>query len=238
MKSLKFLSFFFAFAILLIANSASAAVNDNQNHTVLAVDGRGSSQAKPDQATIVIGVTSTNTDAAKAQQINANTSANVNKAIKSLGIEAKDIQTNNYSFRPVYRNDENRTQKISGYAVNNSIVAVIHDISKTGQVIDTALNAGANEISSLDFSASNTTLIRKDALQNAVADARNKADIIAASFGKRIIGIQSISESTGDIEARSFNRAVLLASKAVDTPIEPGSLSLTANVHVEFILSD
>ncbi len=237
MKNLKILSFFFAFTLLFLANSASAASN-NQNHTVLAVDGQGSSQAKPDQVTITIGVTNTNTDANKAQQTNANTSANVNQAIKLLGIEAKDIQTDNYSFRPIYHSDEKHVREISGYTVNNSIVAVIHDINKTGKVIDTALNAGANEITSIDFSVSNTKLIRKAAMQKAVADARDKADIIAASFGKRIIGIQSISESTGDIEARPFNRAMLLASKASDTPIEPGNLSLMANVHVEFILSD
>ena len=227
MKNLKILSFFFAFTLLFLANSASAA-SDNQNHTVLAVDGQGCSQAKPDQVTITIGVTNTNTDANKAQQTNANTSANVNQAIKLLGIEAKDIQTDNYSFRPIYHSDEKHVREVSGYTVNNSIVAVIHDINKTGKVIDTALNAGANEITSIDFSV----------MQKAVADARDKADIIAASFGKRIIGIQSISESTGDIEARPFNRAMLLASKASDTPIEPGNLSLTANVHVEFILSD
>ena len=111
--------------------------------------------------------------------------------------------------------------------------------ARAGKVIDAALNNGANEINSLDFSTSDTKAVRKVALLNAVQDARDKADIIAKGLGKRIVGIQSVSESTGYIETRRFGGNMLIAAaKDAATPIAPGSLSLTANVHVDFILSD
>ena len=128
---------------------------------------------------------------------------------------------------------------MTGYTVNNSVIVVVRDIKLTGKVIDAALSNGANEINSLDFSASDTKAVRKVALLNAIQDARDKADIIAKGLGKRIVGIQNVSESTGYIETRRFGGNMLMAvAKDAATPITPGSLSLTANVHIDFILSD
>lgn len=226
-------------ALTLFVTSIAAAAPAANNAPTLSVDGEGTGIAAPDRATVTIGVTSQAADAGKAQSINALTTEQVNKAIKALGIEAKDIQTNNYSFRPNYRTSDNRRHEISGYTVNNSIIVIVRDINKTGQVIDAALNAGANEIHSLDFAASNTQAIRKEALTKAVQDARDKADILAQGLGKRIIGIKNVSESTGYLESRRYDNAMLAASKtAAATTIEPGSLSLTARVHIDYILEN
>lgn len=226
-------------ALTLFVSSIAAASPAANNAPTLSVDGEGIGIAAPDRATVTIGVTSQAADAGKAQNNNALTTEQVNKAIKALGIEAKDIQTNNYSFHPNYRTSDNRRHEISGYTVNNSIIVIVRDITKTGQVIDAALNAGANEIHSLDFAASNTQTIRKEALTKAVQDARNKADILAQGLGKRIIGIKNVSESTGYLESRRYDNAMLTASKtAATTTIEPGSLSLTARVHIDYILEN
>lgn len=231
------LAIFFLAAMLLMTSLAAAAPAQD-NPPLLSVDGEGVGTAVPDRATITIGVTSHAADAGKAQNDNAWTSEQVNKAIKALGIDAKDIQTNNYSFHPTYRTVNNNRNEINGYTVNNSIVVIVRDINLTGKVIDASLRAGANEISALDFSASNTQAVRQEALTNAVKDAREKADILAKGLGKRITGIRSVSENTGCLEARRYGTAMLAAAKAADTPIEAGSLSLTARVHIDFALSD
>ena len=228
----------FAALMLLIANVAAAAPAA-KNLPTLSVDGEGTGIATPDRATITIGVTSQASDAGKAQNDNAWTTEQVNKAIKALGIETKDIQTNNYSFHPNYRTTEKHRNEISGYTVNNSIIVIVRDIKQTGKVIDAALGAGANEIHSLDFSAGNTQTVRKEALLKAVQDARDKAEILAKGLGKRIVGIQNVSESTGYLESRRYDNVMLAAAKtAAATTIEPGSLSLTARVHVDYILED
>lgn len=233
----KRLTILFMAAMMLLANLAAAAPAQD-NAPILSVDGEGIGTAAPDRATVTIGVTSHAADAGKAQNDNAWTSEQVNTAIKALGIDAKDIQTNNYSFHPTYRTADNHRNEIDGYTVNNSIIVVVRDINLTGKVIDASLRAGANEISSLDFTASNTQAVRKEALTNAVKDARDKADILAKSLGKRITGIRNISESTGAFETRRYGNAMLASMKMADTPIEAGSLSLTARVHIDFALSD
>lgn len=224
---------------LMNCSAAFAAPQQETPRPTLSVDGQGTGTAAPDMATVTIGVTTQGKDAAKAQNDNAWVSNQIQAAVRGLGIAEKDIQTRNYSFYPNYSTDKDRRNEVTGYTVNNSVIVVVRDIKLTGKVIDAALNNGANEINSLDFSASDTKAVRKVALLNAVQDARDKADIIAKGLGKRIVGIQNVSESTGYIETRRFGGNMLMAvAKDAATPIAPGSLSLTANVHIDFILSD
>ena len=224
---------------LMSCSAAFAAPQQETPRPTLSVDGQGTGTAAPDMATVTIGVTTQCKDAAKAQNDNAWVSNQIQAAVRGLGIAEKDIQTRNYSFYPNYSTDKDRRNEVTGYTVNNSVIVVVRDIKLTGKVIDAALNNGANEINSLDFSASDTKAVRKVALLNAVQDARDKADIIAKGLGKRIVGIQNVSESTGYIETRRFGGNMLMAvAKDAATPIAPGSLSLTANVHIDFILSD
>ena len=224
---------------LMSCSAAFAAPQQETPRPTLSIDGQGTGTAAPDMATVTIGVTTQGKDAAKAQNDNAWVSNQIQAAVRGLGIAEKDIQTRNYSFYPNYSTDKDHRNEVTGYTVNNSVIVVVRDIKLTGKVIDAALSNGANEINSLDFSASDTKAVRKVALLNAIQDARDKADIIAKGLGKRIVGIQNVSESTGYIETRRFGGNMLMAvAKDAATPIAPGSLSLTANVHIDFILSD
>ena len=238
MKRYAPLFFVFALALSLLVLPQETQAAEQPARPTLSVDGTGEANAAPDQATVAIGITTHAADAAKAQNDNAWTAAQIQKAIAALGIDAKDIQTQNYSFRPTYRTEENRRGEINGYTVDNTVLVCVRDIKLTGKVVDAALSHGANEISSLSFTASDARALRKVALKNAIADARDKADIIAQGLGKRIVGIQTVSENTGYPETRRYVGNMMLAAKDAATPIQPGSLTLTANVHIDFLLSD
>ncbi|MCI6283147.1 SIMPL domain-containing protein [Selenomonas sp.] len=240
MNSLKHIACAFALAALLVTPQfASAEAADQPQRPILSVDGRGTANTEPDMATVAVGITTYATDAGKAQNDNAWVAGEIQKAIAQLGIADKDIQTRNYSFRPTYRQDKGHENEINGYTVDNTVIVTVRDVKLTGKVIDAALSHGANEISSLDFSASNTQGVRKEALRSAVNDARDKANVIASALGKKIVGVQNVSESTGYLETRRFAGNMMLAmAKDVETPVAPGSLSLSANVHIDFILSD
>lgn len=238
MKRYAPLFFVFALALSLLVLPQETQAAEQPARPTLSVEGTGEANAAPDQATVAIGITTHAADAAKAQNDNAWTAAQIQKAIAALGIDAKDIQTQNYSFRPTYRTEENRRGEINGYTVDNTVIVCVRDIKLTGKVVDAALSHGANEISSLSFTASDARALRKEALKNAIADARDKADIIAQGLGKRIVGIQTVSENTGYPETRRYVGNMMLAAKDAATPIQPGSLTLTANVHIDFLLSD
>ena len=236
MKTMKNLCFALLAACVLFLPAAAQA-SEKTNVSILSVDGSGAGQTVPDQARISIGVTSHSTDAKQAQQENADRASAIQNALTSFGIPEKCIQTRNYSFHPTYNNDRNHDNEINGYTVDNTVIVIVNDLSLTGQVIDLALQNGANKINSLSFSAQNTEKVRKEALLNAVRDARNKADIIAGGLGKQIVGIQNVSESTSSLQERNFD-TMMLAKSANVTPISPGSLELSANVHIDFILGN
>ena len=227
-----------AFVGFLFSNASLASAESIV--PTLSVMGEGTAYSTPDMAKITVGVTTHSSDANTAQNTNAATSDKVYKAIRALGISEKDIQTNNYNFYPTYQNENGRSSRINGYTVNNSITVTVRNIDLTGKVIDTALNAGANEVSSLDFSLSNQSLIRKEAMLSAINDARDKAEIIAKGLGKHIVGIKNVSESTGYIGSHRYNEAALFSAKMAnaDTNIEAGTLSLKATVNIDFILGN
>lgn len=212
-----------------------------QQESILSVDGAGAAQIVPDQATIVIGVTNENVDARKAQSDNARIAQEVKTAILGTGVAEHDIQTNNYNFYPLYTNEGKKNAVYGSYRVDNNVVVLVKDIAKIGMIIDAALAAGANDISSLSFGAKNTASVRKTALEHAVADAKAKADVLAAALGKRIIGIKNVTENVTSLGERNFRTAKLYgAGSAMDaaTPIAAGSLEMTANVHIDYILAE
>jgi len=219
-------------AVVLVCSSVAFAAEE----PVLAVDGRGSASIAPDQAVVTVGVVSRARSASQAQAENAQKSIAITQALKQLGVAGSDIKSQNFSFQPDYRTDD-RNHAISGYTASHYLQINVRDIAKAGKIVDTALQSGANEVHSLRFSVSNQSAVRKEALGKAINDARNKADIIAQGLGCRIIGIKSVSESTGSIESRSYNMNMLAAAKAADTSFEPGMLTLDANVHIEYLLS-
>lgn len=230
-----------AFFVALPFSSVADAKDVEQ--PIISVDGSGSAIVSPDEATVSIGVSTNAKDAAEAQRENAARAQAIQNAVKALGIESKDISTRNYSFRPTYRQNENRRNEINGYAVDNTVVVTVHDLELTGKVIDASLKAGANRIHSLDFSATKTHGATKEALLAAINDARDKADIIAKGLGKRIVGVQRVSESVGGLGRRNYKMPMFamqadMAEAAVATPIEAGELTLNASVHIDFILEN
>ncbi len=203
--------------------------------SILTVSGTGSATCAPDQAVISIGVSTHAGDASEAQAQNAARVNSIIEGLQSMGISQADIQTDHYSFHPTYSRQENRENEISGYQVDNTLTVTVKDIKLTGNVIDTALSHGANQIHSLNFQVRDQKKLRKGALLAAIHDAREKAEIIAAGLGHRIIGIHHVSENTGSFRGREFN-TLMLAKSADSTPIEAGTLSLDADVQIEFLL--
>lgn len=206
----------------------------------LSVHGTSSVQGAPDTATIALGVVSHAATAKEAQAQNVAASSAIRRALDRLGIAAKDIQTQDYNFHPDYNFKEGNRNEITGYTVSNTLFVRTEKMELVGQIIDAVLGSGANNINSLDFSLKDATALRREALTKAAGDARDKAEVIAAALGKKIVGIKMVNESTGRVQARSNKMVMMAASRdeaaGASTPIESGTLVLDANVFVEFLI--
>lgn len=217
--------------------AAEAAAPQTSEPPVLMVDGTGRAEAAPDCATISVGVVTQAADAKAAQEENAKKAQAVQRALVAAGIPEANIQTRGYYFQPLYER-ETRENEITGYRAENNVTVRVDDLADVSRVIDLALKSGANSISSLDFGVKNEDKVRKIALTAAVNDARRKADELAAALGRRVVGLKSVSESTYPFAERGAGTKMLMAADAVPTPIAPGMLEMSAEVHIEYYLSE
>lgn len=206
---------------------------------ILSVSGRGMVQSAPDQAAITLGVVTRAETAGEAQQENAAKAAAIRSALANLGVEDADIKTEDYNFRPEYSREQGERSVIVGYTASNIIRVKVRNVALVGDVADAVLANGANTIHSLEFSIRDTDALRKRALESAVKDARNKADAIAHALGKAIVGVHHVSENTGMFQPRQSNGMMMksMDAAAESTPIDAGTLSLSADVHIDFILA-
>ena len=206
---------------------------------ILSVSGSGTVQSAPDQAFITLGVVTHAETAGEAQQENAAKATAIRNALATLGIEDKDVKTEDYKFSPEYNRERNERSVIIGYTASNTIRVKVHNVALVGDVVDAALASGANTVYSLDFSIRDTNGLRRRALESAVIDARDKADAIVHALGKSIVGVHHVTENTGMFQSRQNNSMMMksMDTTAESTPIDAGTLSLTADVHIEYILS-
>lgn len=205
--------------------------------SVLSVNGSGEKSAIPDSAALSVGIITKADNSESAQKDNAVLTNSVINALKNLGIKSEDIKTGSYSFSPEYSRDEER--EIIGYTVTNSLNVHVNELALVSKVIDTSLASGANRVHFSGFTVKDTSALKKGALLAAIADAREKADIIAQGLGKSIIGIKTVTESLSHISplrVASYKFAAM-NDAAGATPIEGGTVSVNAEVHIEFILS-
>lgn len=203
--------------------------------TTFDVTGEGKSSAQPDIALVTVGI-NTNGNSIKEVQDQVNSTINkVSGAIKNLGIDSKDIQTTNYSVNPSY-DYQSSPPKITGYSASTNLRIKIRNLDKANQVIDTATGNGANQVSGISFDIDDKTKPENEARQQAVADARNKAEQAAKIAGFRLGRIVNYSETFGN-QPRPLPMAVGgMNVKTSDSiaQIEPGTNEVSVTVTLSY----
>ena len=234
----RFIFAFFAAFFLAVAPLQIASAMEGPG---LSVEGTGQAKLAPDQASLCLSVVTIGSAAQEVQGENARKMQAVTEAVKALGVEERFIKTSSISLQPQY-DYKNGERKLKGYVANNTVRVEVKELGMVGRIIDSALRAGANKVDSLEFGLQAPQRLEQMALRNAVADARSKAEVIAAALGHQIVGLRQVSENVGGYSRRNYEVSMMAAKSgdeaAAVTPIEPGELELSASVHIEFILSE
>lgn len=231
-----------AFAVLAAAALPPAAQAQTQGQVVLAegtllsVSADGSSEARPDMATINLGVTTEGQTAAAALAENARRMTALTAALRRAGVAERDIQTSNVSVYPQQQYVEGQQPRITGYQANNSVTAKVRRIDNTGRVIDAAVAAGGNTVNGVSFSHSDPDAQLDVARRDAIAEARRRAELYANALGMRVNRIVSVSEGGGYAPPIPVAYERLQAADAAATPISPGEIETRVSVNVTFEL--
>ena len=237
MKTKFFIPFVVMILVLLVSACAPAS---NQNVRTLSVSGSGDALLSPDIAYIYIGVHTENTTAAEAVTENTSQTEALMQAIRDFGIDEKDIRTTNFSIYPMDRFDP-ATGLPSGektYAVDNTVYVTVRELATLGDLLDTAVQAGANTINSVQFDVAEKDEALKQARADAVKDAESQAQSLAQAAGLSLGEIQSISF----LNAQPYpifdgkGGGGMAVDQAAAVPIQPGQLTFTVSVNVTYNL--
>jgi uncharacterized protein YggE len=221
---------------LALAAAAQADAQTAAGQRTIAVVGTASVTAPNDTARVSFSVTTRHSTATGAL---ADTSARTRRVLDALaaqGIAKADIQTQTVGLRRIVRRTgKHRRKRRVVYTASNSVDVTVHDVSKTGAVIQAAVDAGATRVSGVEFSASNSEGLYDQALGLAYDNARSKAAALAARAGMTLGKPISIQEGQQDVFAVPDQAQPAPAAGA--PPVEPGTATVTAIVTVVFAMS-
>jgi uncharacterized protein len=222
------------------AASPAAGVSTENGRPSIAARGVGQVKGTPDTLRVVLGVETRSASAREALAANNDKANALINTLKEKGVEQKDIQTSQLSIHPTY---DDKGQRITGYQVNNSVTATLHDIGGAGALIDAAAAAAGDavRVQSIGFSIDDDSALKAEARTQAVHLAQLQAEQMARAAGVKLGGIRRISEvpATGPMLYHEQLDAVAQGSAraASPPPIEPGQQELSLTVDVVWDLA-
>jgi uncharacterized protein len=124
---------------------------------------------------------------------------------------------------------------VAGGAEAIGAVRVRAAAGRAGDVAQAAMAGGADRLHGPRFEYDDAAGVQRELLGEAVADARGKAERLAAAGGRRLGPVRAIEEAGPERSPGS----VRLAAATVESPdVRPRELTVTATVSVTFALTD
>jgi hypothetical protein len=212
----------------------SAGVSNARQVTVV---GKGEASGTPDTAHVEIGVeTSAPTTSEALQRNNEQVNAVINR-LKDLGIAESDIQTSNFNMYAQY-NDEGR--QITGYNVSNTVSVTIRNLDQTGSLLDEVVQVGANRIYGISFRVDDPTALMEQARDEAIANARQKAERLAqqsgASLGEVLVITENIGSAPGPMPLGRGGGMPAAEQAQAEVPVQAGEQRFNTHVQVTYEL--
>ena len=226
----------------------------------ISVSGEGKAFAVPDIGEFTYSVMSEKTTVAAAQA-DATAKANaITTYLKEAGVDEKDIKTTDYSVYPQYDYQSaacpqsavyseggsvastvycpSGRQVLRGYQVRQTTDVKVRDTAKAGDLLTSVGSKGATEVSSLSFTVEDETAVENEARNEAIANAKKKADTLARELGVSLVRVVSFSENSGGrypIYAKAYSLGGAADSSATPAPeLSTGQNQYTSNVNIVY----
>ena len=219
------------------------------SYNTITVTGEGEVNALPDLATFSFTVSADAKTVSAAQEEVTQKVDAVLEAIKSLGVEEKDIKTTDYSVYPRYSYNQMpctqfscppSRQTLEGYTASHNVTVKVRKTDDAGKILAAAGEKGATNLSGISFTIDDPEELRSEARALAIKNAREKADVLTDNLGVKLVRVVSYSDSSnGGIvpyyrEALSMGGAdATVPAKAPSLPTGENKIQITVNVTYE-----
>jgi uncharacterized protein YggE len=200
----------------------------------------------PDQAVIEVGVEKQDPSASVAKHAEDAAARRILAALKTGGIDEKDIQTTYLSLQP--QSSYVKKVRVSYFVAQQTLTITVRDLPKLDGLLEALVKAGGNRIDSITYQTSDLRKYRDQARDLAVKAAQEKAEALAKALGQDIGKAQTIEEAADyGFQSPSQIYGALMANtrseyfgpeKALMAPsLAAGQKTISASVTVSFELN-
>jgi uncharacterized protein YggE len=203
----------------------------------ITVSGTGEAFGTPDLALLDLGVSVEGKTVKEARDTAATAMNKVLGALEDDGVADKDVQTRQFRIEPEYDYPDGR-QELIGFRVTNIVEAKVRDLDRVGEIVDDVAQAGGDvvQVQSLSFTVEKPDDLRAQAREEAVADARARAEDLADLAGVKLGKPLSINESAVVPPTPFLAGAAMEGTAQAPTPIQPGELEISVTVDIVFAI--
>jgi len=184
------------FGLSVLAFSPLAGQSGAQPGVVQA-SGNGLVEIPADYAALVLGV---QVEAAFADSATARMSlllGRVTDTLISLGISRDSLPTSRLDLRPRFSTIDGR--RVASYQANSLVRLRVWNLDRVGEILSSAVAAGATNIETLDYRSTQEREGRDEALRLATEEANRDARIMAEAQGMELARLVSTSSSVSSV---------------------------------------
>jgi hypothetical protein len=211
-----------------------------QNQNQITVSGEGKVYTVPDVATVTLGIETNGSSVDEITEKNVSAMNKIIQELKNLGIEEKDLQTTQYSVYPQYNWTEKEGRIPDGYTISQNVKVKIRDFDKISSVLTAGTENGANIVNSLQFEVDDAEQFKADARAKAIAQAKEKARVLAEQSGIKLGDIINVYENSYYSPVSSYSTKEALGmggaeDQAIQIPqIQTGEQEIRATVNLVY----
>ncbi len=215
------------------------------------VSGMGEVFAVPDTATFSVTVRERAKEVSDAQETATEKANAIYEYLKGEGIEEKDIKTTDYNVYPQYEWQQAKCtdsycppgkQILTGFEVSQTFSVKVRDTEKAGDLLSGVGSRGASEVSGLSFTIDDEDQLKEEARGKAIAEAKEKANVLARELGVRVVRVVGFYEESGGYYPVAYGRGgaamdMVANEKAMAAPapsLPSGENKITSNVNITY----
>ncbi len=201
------------------------------------VSAEGEATAEPDRATVRVAVEATGDDPGAVRSELATADDELRTALYDWGLDEGDVRTERYDIRRTRESRE--TPDHEAYRGEHVYAVEIGDVDAVGDVIDVAVDAGADGVERIEFGLSEDRAdeLRDEALADAMGNAHDEADVLAENANLTVTGVYAVSTTnarTSPFTATALRTESGDAGGGASTGVETGDVDVTVTVSVVF----
>ena len=211
----------------------------------------GEVEAEPDLAVLQTAVEASGEDAGSVRDELSERADELREALLAYGIDEDDVTTRRFRIREridrrrmeadgVEPDSREEAEEYLYYEGTHAFTVEIRDVDAAGEVVDVAVDAGADDVGRVEFTLSEARRdeLREQALEEAIENAGAEAEFVAGELDATIVEATTVDTGGGGVRSVRADAEMAAAPTPDDdappTELHPDEVSVRATVDIRY----